>query len=132
MNYTNLLLIIAITLTSKAYALNVTESPTGTIKCHTPNHSKEFIIEKNSITFQIPRSLNTKVKNRSLASSGIIISSIRKKLRGNGITRYLNFEGQKHTFHIENKDHFSEVDDYLSIRSQKGHEIIYPLTCSKV
>ncbi|MBT5094565.1 MAG: hypothetical protein HOM21_10000, partial [Halobacteriovoraceae bacterium] len=58
------------------------------------------------------------------------VSNIRTRFEGQGYTKIVKFEGQKHMIHIENKGSFSEVDDYLLIRSKKGHEMTYPLSCN--
>lgn len=92
------------------------------IVCHTPRLNKVFEINDNKITFihEIDQH-----KNRELAS----VNS-RNKTDLSGLNKIVNFENEKHTIHIENTKNFSDVDDYIVIRNQIGHEITYPLSCS--
>ena len=96
----------------------------ASIICSTPRMSKAFEIKDEKITFI---ESNSKESSRRIAS----INMIRTKYNGSGFTKILNFEGQKHTIHISDKNKFSELEDYLLIKSRKGHEMTYPLTCKK-
>jgi hypothetical protein len=49
-----------------------------------------------------------------------------------GFTKTLYIDGNKHRINIQNTNEFSDVNDYLSITSPKGHEMTYPLTCHSV
>ena len=93
------------------------------INCHTPRMNKIFSISKDKIVFEKEEMSS----NRSIAS----VDKLRTKKEGNGFTKILSYEGNKYTIHIANEESFDEVEDYLSIRSEKGHEITYPLTCKK-
>lgn len=92
------------------------------IKCQTMNGEKSFVIDQHSVAFVDQR---LEGNHRSIAS----VSSLRTVLEGNGFTTSLSFEGKDHIIHIEDKDNFSEVDDYISITNQKGHQITFPLEC---
>ena len=94
------------------------------IICTTPRESKVVLIKDRSIAFSTPEKL---INQRSVAS----VSSVRTKLEGSGFTKIIFLDGIKHTIHIESKDNFSDVNDYMVMRSQEGHEMTYPLTCSR-
>ncbi len=94
----------------------------ASITCTTPRESKVLVIKKTGVSLSSP--YFDKI-NRGLASS----SSVRTKLTAKGFTKVIFIEGDKHTIHVENKNQFSEVNDYLVIRSKVGHEMTYPLTC---
>lgn len=68
-------------------------------------------------------------ESRSIASSSVL--GARTQRKGSGFTKIVYFEGQKHTIHINDVNNFSDMDDYITIRSQKGHEVIYPLSCER-
>lgn len=93
------------------------------IVCHTPRMNKIFKIssEDQKITFFQEYELTNK---RAIAS----IDSY-EKLTSTKITKITNFENQKHIIHIENTDQFSDANDYIIIKSAKGHEVTYPLLC---
>ncbi len=94
----------------------------GTINCHTPRMNKVFNITQDKIVFE----QDEMSAARNIAS----VDKVRTKREGSGFTKILNYEGNKYTIHIANEERFDEVEDYLSIRSEKGHEITYPITCS--
>jgi hypothetical protein len=48
---------------------------------------------------------------------------------GNGFSKFFYVSGKKYTIHIDDKDNFSDIDDYMIIKSSNGHEITYPLNC---
>jgi hypothetical protein len=102
-------------------ALGFSGAANASIYCHTPRDTKVFQIHKQKVTFMVEG-----FSNRIPAS----INSVRTRKTIKGFTKVVAFEGHKHTIHIENANHFSEVDDYLIIRSHKGHEVTYPITCS--
>ncbi len=91
------------------------------VTCHTPRLSKAFQIGKTSIAFyQADVS-----RGRELAST----IPARTRFTNTGFTKVITHEGKKYTLHIEDKNNFSELEDYLVIKNNKGHEITYPLTC---
>ena len=95
----------------------------GEIVCETPRGSKTITIKKTAVSLSTPFSL----EGRGLAS----MKGVRTKIHGTGFTKIWYHNGNKHTVFIEDASKFSEVDDYMVVRSQKGHEMTYPLKCSK-
>jgi hypothetical protein len=93
------------------------------LKCHTPRMAKAMKITNSKVTFYHERDYGN---SRELAS----LTAARTRKTQTGFTKILNFEGQKHTIYIKNTKAPSELDDYITIRSRNGHEVIYPLTCS--
>ncbi len=93
--------------------------------CHTPRLDKAFVVGATQVTFLDETQAEA---DRQLAS----IDGIRTKITGNGFTKIMNFEGQKHTIHVNDVNSPSQVNDYLVIKSREGHELTYPLDCSSV
>lgn len=89
------------------------------LECSTPRVSKAFKIFADKVTF-----MHENDKGRTIAS-------LRTKKTFKGFTKNLNYEGNKIKIHIEDTNSLSDVNDYMTIRSREGHEMIYPLTCSK-
>lgn len=90
--------------------------------CHTPRMLKAFKIKKDEIILQ-EKSQQFKVKARDRYLSS---HSLEEK---ESLTKTFQFEGHNYRLHIENTDSFSEVEDYVNIKSPRGHEITYPLNC---
>jgi len=95
----------------------------ASIICHTPRSNKVFEIKENKVTFF---SEFDTTANRELAS---VVSKTKVSL--NGMTKIVNFENQKHTIHIADSSHFSDVEDYIVIKAKSGHEMTYPLSCEQ-
>jgi hypothetical protein len=95
----------------------------ASIVCHTPRSNKIFEINDRKVTFFNEFDVSAK---RELAS---IVS--RSKLTEKGMTKIVEFENQKHTIHISDAAHFSDVDDYIVIKAKSGHEVTYPLSCEQ-
>lgn len=93
----------------------------ASILCHTPRLNKIFEIKDNKVTFYNEFDSNAK---REIAS---VLS--RSKNINKGLTRFVDFENQKHTIHINDLENFSDVNDYIVIKVRNGHEVTYPLTC---
>lgn len=93
----------------------------STISCSTPHQSKVFTISNDKVVFE--------QEEMSAARSVASVDKVRTKKEGNGFTKILSYEGNKYTIHISSEEKFNEVEDYLSIRSEKGHEITYPINC---
>ena len=91
--------------------------------CYTPRMSKKIVITDKSVAISKP--FLKELGERSVAST----TSVRTKFMGTGFEKVIFNNGNKHTVHIEDKSNFSQVDDYLLIKSKEGHEMIYPLTC---
>jgi hypothetical protein len=88
--------------------------------CHTDRIDKKFVIEKKEVTIY---------NFRGDDHSGRKIASSITKKRSNGFDQIIHFEGNRYQLHIENRYLLNSVDDYISIRSPQGHEIIYPIKC---
>lgn len=95
----------------------------ASILCHTPRMNKIFEVSDKKVTFF--NEFDSKAK-RELAS----VTS-RSKSNDMGVTKVVEFENQKHTIHITDMNNFSDVNDYIIIKSRTGHEVIYPLNCEK-
>lgn len=93
----------------------------ASIVCHTPRMNKVFEVSEHKVTFF--NEFDAKAR-RELASL-----SSRTKPEIKGLTKIVDFENHKHTIHINDVDNFSEVNDYIIIKSRVGHEVTYPLTC---
>lgn len=93
--------------------------------CHTPRLDKAFVVGATQVTF-LDETLSG--PERQLAS----VEGVRTKMIGAGFTKILDFEGQRHIIHVSNVNSPSQVEDYLVIRSREGHELTYPLDCTKV
>lgn len=97
---------------------------TGSITCSTAFGEKTFTIEDNRISFEKE---NAEGMARSISSvSG---DSVRTHKKYQGFSKTLYIDGNKHRINIQNVNEFSDVNDYLSITSPKGHEMTYPLSC---
>ncbi len=97
------------------------------IKCHTQNHEKMFTISEKFLTFHEAQSTNF-LSKRAISSA----NPVRTKVSGEGIVQTLSFEGNNHKIVIKDLKKFSEMTDYLSIVSPKGHEMTYPITCEQL
>lgn len=92
------------------------------ITCSTPRGAKVFNINESSVTVQHPFKA---AQQRAVASA----LQTRTKYQGKGFTKVLYHQGNKHILHVDNTKSFSELDDYVVIRSKEGHEMTYPLSC---
>lgn len=91
------------------------------IHCKTAFGEKSFTIEDSSVAF------HSKEKGRRISST----LEARTKVSYLGFRKVVYVNGNKNLIHIENKRHFNDSDDYLSVVNQKGHKMTYPLTCSR-
>ncbi len=94
-------------------------------ECQTPHQEK--IVQIN---------LGNKLDISFEENVGRKISSVRKSGKtvysSTGLTKIF-FEGSTEVkLHIQNFTAFSEIEDYLSYTSDKGHRMTYPLTCSRI
>jgi hypothetical protein len=96
----------------------------ASILFHTPRMNKIFEVSDKKITFF--NEFDSHTNKRELAS---IVS--RSKTSDTGMTKIVDFENQKHTIHISDMQSFSDVNDYIIIKSRTGHEVTYPLTCER-
>jgi hypothetical protein len=103
-------------------AMAISFSSYGSITCHTPRTTKVLVIDDQKVTIGQPLKIQAE---RSVAS----VLGVRTKIVGPGFTKVMFHNGAKHIIHIEDKNSFSYVDDYLIIKSAQGHEMTYPLEC---
>jgi hypothetical protein len=97
------------------------------IVCKTAFGEKSFIIEDQKISFVKEDQAGIQ---RSISSvSGESVRTHKKHL---GFMKTIYLNGNKHRINIQNTHEFSDVNDYLSITSPKGHEMTYPLNCHSV
>ena len=90
--------------------------------CTSERLNKMFVIKGHSVAFF--ENVDEGV-GRAVAS----VQLVRTRRRGNSITKIAKFEGKKFYIHIENTSAPTQIDDYVAIKSNKGHEIIYPIDC---
>lgn len=95
----------------------------ASILCHTPRMNKIFSVSDKKVTFFNEYS---QANSRALAS----VTS-KSKSSDLGMTKVVDFENQKHIIHISDAKNFSDVNDYIIIKSRTGHEVTYPLTCEQ-
>lgn len=103
------------------------QAATSAIQCQTAFGEKSFIIEDGKISFHKEDAAGVA---RSISSVGA--ESVRTHIKHLGFTKTLYIDGHKHRINVQNTNEFSDVNDYLSITSPKGHEMTYPLTCHSV
>ncbi len=102
------------------------------IECTTTRMTgKKVIISQSKVTY-VEEYMGNEGPKREIASLETSITNVRTMYSASGITKMLSFEGHQHTIHIENVASPSDMDDYLSIKSPRGHEITYPLTCKTI
>lgn len=99
----------------------------GGIECQTAFGEKSFIIEDGRISFHKEDESGV---SRSISS--VNADAVRTHNKHLGFTKTLYIDGNKHRINIKNSKEFSDVNDYLSITSPKGHEMTYPLSCHSV
>jgi hypothetical protein len=99
----------------------------ASIKCETAFGEKSFVIEDQHISFQ-----KEDEQGVSRSISSINSDSVRTHKKNLGFMKTLYIGGNKHRINIQNTNEFSDVNDYLSITSPKGHEMTYPLSCHSV
>ena len=95
----------------------------ASVLCHTPRMNKVFEVSDKKVTFFSEFDSHAK---RELAS---VVA--RNKSEAQGITKVVEFENQKHTIHITDMNNFSDVNDYIIVKSRAGHEVTYPLSCER-
>jgi hypothetical protein len=106
------------------HAFNSQAATTTAITCSTAFGATSFTIEEHRISFQKE---DEAAGSRSISS--ISGDSVRTHKKNLGFTKTLYIDGNKHQINIKNKQEFSELEDYLSITSPKGHKMTYPLNC---
>ena len=89
--------------------------------CQTPRESKVFEVTSSQITFY-----QDEIRpHRSIASEAMVLT----KRRGKSLTKTWRYEGQSYRVFMKDVQNPSEIDDFISIKTAKGHEITYPITC---
>ena len=104
--------------------IGFTTSAQANLICHTPRMNKIIEINDNDVTFFQEGDSNLSRKLASVQS--------RTKKSGAGFSKTVSFENQKHTIFIKDVKNFSEVEDYIVIKAQTGHEVTYPLSCKLI
>ena len=99
-------------------------SATPEITCSTAFGEKTFTIQDDRISFHKEDEAGV---SRSISS--INGESVRTHKKNHGFTKTLYIDGLKHRINVQDTNSFSDVNDYLSITSPKGHEMTYPLNC---
>lgn len=99
----------------------------GAIECQTAFGEKSFIIEDGRISFS-----KEDDSGASRSISSVSGDSVRTHTKHLGFTKTLYIGANKHRISVQNRNEFSDANDYLSITSPKGHEMTYPLTCHSV
>lgn len=118
-------LTIAATVSGQVYAKDSTfKVAESSIICHTPRAQLALKISPDHISF-IER--NRGVNHRSIASTKI--NAVRTQFIGNGYRKTLHFENKRHTISIKDFNDLNEIDNYIVIKNNEGHEITYPLNC---
>lgn len=109
-----------------ALASKVAFSGVPQLECRTNHHSsQQFKFSDSKVNVNVNTSTDA---NRNIASS-VNFSNVRTRWSGNSMEKIGFFENKKHIIHIDDVSRPSEVNDYISIRSQEGHEVLYPLHC---
>lgn len=98
------------------------------VECSNDRLAKKWIIDERRIVLQ-DNFQGDQVK-RGLASLSGEIRSFRTQLTADGVSKVIQHEGLKYSIHIKNIHSPSEIEDYVAIKNNEGHEIIYPLSCN--
>lgn len=108
------------------HAMNASAA-SGAIACQTAFGEKSFVIQDGRISFH-----KEDASGVSRSISSVAAEAVRTHNKHLGFTKTMYIDGNKHRINIRNTKEFSDVNDYLSITSPKGHEMTYPLTCHSV
>ena len=103
------------------------QASTGEISCSTAFGEKTFSISDSGISFH-----KEDESGASRSISSVNGESVRTHKKHLGFTKTLYIDGNKYRINVQNTKEFSDVNDYLSITSPKGHEMTYPLNCHSV
>jgi len=93
------------------------------LTCFTPRMAKKIVIKADSVAITKPYLKG--ISDRAVASS----NSVRTKFTRLGFEKIIFSDGHKHTIRIKDKTNLSDINDYLIIQNNKGHEVVYPLDC---
>ncbi|MBT3984101.1 MAG: hypothetical protein HOE90_22285 [Bacteriovoracaceae bacterium] len=114
----------------------------GSIQCQTPNRIKSFTIDLEKLFSKNSRNLSISSWNfgkfavtekqfdpsRSLSS----LSHIRSQRLGSGFTKTVKFQGNQYKIMIKSLTQLNEIEDSITIKNHSGHQITYPLTCTRL
>ena len=100
----------------------------SSIECETPRLEKKFKIEGEKVVFLKGEDDSKNRDGRIIAS----VNNVRTRVSYKGFTKTLNFDGLKHTIHINDSSSFSEIEDYIVVRNKLGHQMTYPLSCQNM
>ncbi len=103
------------------------QASTGAINCSTAFGEKSFTIEDHKISFH-----KEDEQGVSRSISSLQGDSVRTHKKNLGFTKTVYIDGNRHTISIQNTNEFSEVNDYLTITSSRGHKMTYPLSCHSI
>ena len=94
------------------------------IVCSTAFGEKTFSISGQKLAFH-----KEDEQGVSRAISSLNALSVRTQTKQSGFVKSLYINGNQYRINIKDAGSFSDVHDYLSITSPKGHVMTYPLTC---
>lgn len=93
----------------------------GRIICTGPREAETILISQaGNLSFQ---------RHLDRSPSSVLNSGPVQRVQ-NGIRKIFQHQNYQYQVVIKDLSQFSEVDDYLSIRSKQGHQITFPLYCS--
>ena len=97
------------------------------LKCQTLHKEKVFTIWPERIVFQTKKKWGFD-QSRNTSSVSKIMRTI-PNVQG-GFDKYLRRGHHRYRIHIKNLMGPNPMDDYISIKTPKGHRISYPLNCA--
>jgi len=114
----NIITLVALLFISKSFA--------GVkFTCSVERMGKSIKIEKNYVVMS---DLNIE-SNRQVASINENKIPSRTRFSGKSIEKIMYVSGEKYLLHINDINAYSEINDYLIIKSQKGHEMMFSVNC---
>jgi hypothetical protein len=111
--------------------MNDLQASQGKIICHTQRFQKVFSLNNGVVTFYSPGEFETEKELENRNSRVMASVPSHSKNPTGGFFKTVQYENHRHKISITNLNQFSDMDDVISIRSPKGHEVTYPLTCFK-
>ncbi|EQC45691.1 hypothetical protein [Bacteriovorax sp. Seq25_V] len=98
--------------------LSVFAAPVMKVECKTARENFIVKIKDNNLT------IDGRYPAQTMAQ--------RTRDLGKGVEKIFYLSGEKHTIHIGDKNKFSELNDFIAIKSRKGHEVTFPLNCQNL
>lgn len=102
-------------------AVTVQAAPYKEVVCESPRMKDAIRITPNSLSFVEKEGVSRKIAQ---SIDGVLTRGTQL-----GFTKEFKFEGKSHIVSVKDVTSPSELDDTIIIRNQKGHEILYPLSC---